>query len=85
MCKKNNLSRWLISLILLLSIVSALTPVSDVDNDGYFDSLITEGLLLFPFSSSTIEQYARRDRITSARLSVPQVLSRRLLHPPILA
>jgi hypothetical protein len=85
MCKKNNLSRWIISLIILFGVVFALTPISDVDSDGYFDSLITEGLLLFPLIYSIIEQSARQDRISSDSLSVPRVPSRRFLHPPILA
>jgi hypothetical protein len=85
MFKKNNLPLWIISLIMMLSVMSALMPVSDVDSDGYFDSLITEGLLLFPLISSVIERFARQDRITSERLSVPRVFSRRFLHPPILA
>ena len=69
----------------MLGIVSALMPISDVDSDGEIDSLITEGLLLFPLLYSMIERSARRDRITSAQLSVPRALSRRFLHPPILA
>ncbi len=85
MYKKNNLPLWMISLIILFSIVSALTPVSDVDSDGYSDSLITEGLLLFPLIYSNVERSARQDRIATARLSTPRVLSRRFLHPPILA
>ena len=85
MCKKNNLPLWIISLIIMFSVMSALTPISDVDSDGYFDSLITEGLLLLPFVSTIIEQSARRDRISSDSLSFPRVLSRRFLHPPILA
>lgn len=85
MCKKNNLPLWIISLIIMFSVVAALTPVSDVDSDGYFDSLITEGLLLFPLISSIIGLSARQARIPSERLSVPRVFSRRFLHPPILA
>jgi len=85
MCKKNNLPLWIISLIIMFGVVFALTPISDVDSDGYFDSLITEGLLLFPLIYSIIEQSARQDRIPSDNLSIPRVLSRRFVHPPILA
>lgn len=85
MCKKNNLPLWIISLIIMFGVVSALAPMSDIDSDGEFDSLITEGLLLFPIISSIIERYARQDRISSVRLSTPRVLSHRSLHPPILA
>ncbi len=85
MYKKNNLPLWIMSLIVMLSFMSALMPFSDVDNDGEIDSLITEGLLLFPLLYSMIEQSARQDRITSAQLSVPRPLSRRFLHPPIRA
>ena len=84
MCKKNNLPLWMISLIILLGVVAALTPVSDVDSDGEFDSLITEGLLLLPLIYSIMERSAQKDRITSARLSTPRVLSSRFLHPPAL-
>jgi hypothetical protein len=83
MCKKNNLPFWIISLIMMLSVMCALMPISDVDSDGEIDSLITEGLLLFPLLYSMIERSARQDRITSAQLSFPQALSRRFLHPPI--
>ena len=85
MCKKNNLPLWMISLIILFGMLAALTPVSDVDNDGEFDSLITEGLLLFPLIGSKIERSARPTRTASVRLSSPAVLVRRSLHPPILA
>ena len=85
MCKKNSIPLWMIILIIIFSLVAALTPISDVDSDGEFDSLITEGLLLFPLIYSMIERSARQGRISSARLSIPRVLSRRYLHPPILA
>ena len=85
MCKKNNLPLWMISLIILFSVIAALTPVSDVDGDGEFDSLITDGLLLLPLIASTIERSARQNQISSILLSIPRVLSRRFLHPPILA
>lgn len=85
MCKKNNLPLWIISLIIMFSVMSALTPISDVDSDGEFDSLITEGLLLFPLISSIIERSTREAQISSATLTVPRILSRRFLHPPVLA
>jgi hypothetical protein len=85
MCKKNDLPFRIVSLIILFSVVAALTPVSDVDNDGEFDSLITEGLMLFPLIHSMVERSTREDRIASARLAVPRVFSHRFLHPPILA
>jgi hypothetical protein len=85
MCKKNNIPLWILSLIIMFGVISALTPITDVDSDGYFDSLITEGLLLFPFVSTIIEQSARQDRISFDSLLFPRVLSRRFLHPPILA
>ena len=85
MCRKNNLPLWMISVIILLSLLAALTPVSDVDSDGEFDSLITEGLLLFPLIYSIAERFTRQARIASARLCAPRVLSRRFLHPPALA
>ena len=85
MCKKNNLSLWIVSLIIMFGVVFALTPISDIDSDGYFDSLVTEGLLLFPLIYLIIEQSARQDRISSDNLSVPRVLAHRFLHPPILA
>ena len=85
MCKKNNLPLWIISLIIMFSVISALTPFSDIDSDGYFDSMITEGLLLFPLASSILEQSARQNGISSDNLSIPQVFARRFLHPPILA
>jgi hypothetical protein len=85
MCKKNNIPLWILSLIIMFSVMSALTPISDVDSDGYFDSLITEGLLLLPLICSIIAQSARPDRIPSDNLSVPRVLSLHFLHPPILS
>ncbi len=85
MCKKNDLPLWILSLIVVCSVVAALTPISDVDSDGGFDSLITEGLLLFPLISAMIEHSVRQDRIASARLSVPRLPARRFLHPPTLA
>lgn len=85
MCKTNSLPFWLLSLVILISVMSALLPASDVDSDGFFDSLITEGLLLFPLLSSVIERSARQDRISSVRDAIPRFVARRFLHPPIFA
>ena len=50
MYRKNNLLLFLISVLVFLSLFSALMPLSDFDQDGLLDSLVTEGHLLLPNS-----------------------------------
>jgi len=48
MYRKSNALLLLAMVFFVISLLSALTPVSDFDQDGYLDSLVTEGFLLTP-------------------------------------
>ncbi len=85
MCKKNSALLWITFLLLLLGLVLALSPTSDCDNDGIFDSLITEGLLLFSLAAGVIEFSTGQNQIPAYGLMTPRILTHTFRHPPIFA
>ena len=52
MCKKTNALLLLTMAFIMFGLLSALLPVSDFDQDGHLDSLVTEGFLLIPMLCS---------------------------------
>ncbi len=85
MCRKNNTILLIFASIITFSLILGLTPTSDFDSDGYFDSLITEGLLLLSLISPMIAQPARQGQFPAAGIINPRVLTLTFRHPPILA
>lgn len=69
----------------IFSLLAALMPVSDLDNDGFLDSLITEGFLLLPVLCCVTGLISLLIRIPRGILVAPPVYSTLLLPPPILA
>jgi hypothetical protein len=69
--------------LIIFSLFAALTPTSDIDNDGFSDSLITEGFLLIPALCSVVGLFSLLTRFPAACLAVPQPISTLLLPPPI--
>lgn len=84
MFKKDSCLLFFFFLIALVSLTLALIPTSDFDQDGAFDSLLTEGLLLLPLICF-VTRNVRRDQFPVARLASPRSISKTLRHPPISA
>jgi hypothetical protein len=83
MCKKTNALLLITMVLIMISLLSALIPVSDFDQDGYLDSLVTEGFLLIPILSSVSGLFYLWIRLPAACLSVPQPFSTLIVPPPI--
>jgi hypothetical protein len=45
----NNTARWVVLLCLCAGILAAVMPLVDFDGDGWFDSFVTDDLILAPF------------------------------------
>lgn len=84
MSRKDNRLFLIFCIVVMVSLMLALTPTSDIDQDGVFDSLVTEGLLLLPLISS-VTHCVRQDQFPAARFANPQIFSRTFRHPPISA
>ena len=83
MCKKTDALLLLVMAFIVISLLSALTPVSDFDQDGHLDSLVTEGFLLIPMLCSAVSLFSLWIRLPSACLIVPQHFSILIVLPPI--
>jgi hypothetical protein len=81
MCKKNNLLLFLTLIFLVIGLLAALTPFSDIDNDGLLDSLVTEGFVLMPILCA-ISGLFFLTRPPSACLPAPLLYSSLLFSPP---
>jgi hypothetical protein len=81
MYKKNNLLLLITLVCLVIGLLAALTPFSDIDNDGLLDSLVTEGFILMPILCA-ISGLFFLISIPSTCLSAPQLYSSRLFAPP---
>ena len=84
MSKKDSRLFLIFSIMVMVSLMLALTPTSDFDQDGAFDSLITEGLLLVPLMSSVI-RYVQQDQFPAAKFANPRIFSLTFIHPPVSA
>ncbi len=73
----------LIFLLVLISLLFALVPLSDFDHDGNLDSLVTEGILLIPVLCSVTGLFSLLTRLPAACLTSPQPVSTLLVPPPI--
>ena len=82
MFKKDNRFLLVFSFIVMIGLMLALTPISDFDQDGAFDSLVTEGLLLLPLISF-VTGYVRQVQFPVVRLADPHIFFRTFHPPPI--
>jgi hypothetical protein len=85
MCKKSDALLLLVLAFSVVSLLSALLPVSDFDNDGNLDSLITEGLVLLPIFSIAIGLFSLLTSLPATCLIISQIFSTLLVPPPISA
>ena len=83
MCRKSEILYLLAMTILVFSLLSALVPHSCFDQDGYLDSLVTEGFLLIPVFCSVVVLFTLLIRFPVAYLNAPQSFSTLILPPPI--
>jgi hypothetical protein len=81
--RKTNTLLLFTLICLIIGLLAALTPFSDIDNDGLLDSLVTEGTILMPVLCSVTGLFFLLTRVTSAYLTTPQLFSSLLILPPI--
>ena len=80
---RNNIFTVFILVCIVIGLVLALLPFSDIDNDGLLDSLITEGNILMPVMYTIVPLLLLLNRFASTRLAMPWHFSVLLLPPPI--
>jgi hypothetical protein len=81
MYKKNKLLLLLTLVCLVIGLLAALTPFSDIDNDGLLDSLVTEGFVLMPTFCAVTGLYFLIRLVTTC-LSAPRLYFSLLFSPP---
>jgi hypothetical protein len=83
MCRKSKILFLLTMVFFVISLLSALIPLSCFDQDGYLDSLVTEGFLLIPMFCSAVSLFFLWIKLPSTFLIVPQHFSTLIVPPPI--
>jgi len=83
MCRKSKILFLLTMVFFVISLLSALIPLSCFDQDGYLDSLVTEGFLLIPMLCSAMSLFFLWIKLLSTFLIVPQHFSTLIVPPPI--
>jgi hypothetical protein len=83
MFRKSNLPFLFLSILVIFGLLSALAPISDFDQDGNLDSLLTEGFLWLPALSLSGGLFTLFDRRIAAYLATPRYFSLLLVPPPI--
>ena len=80
---RNKILRWMLFAILLVSLLTALAPLTDIDHDGWPDSLITEGVILPPVLLSVTLLVVLMTLVFALKPRLPESLSSRINPPPI--
>ena len=81
---RNSKSLFLLAMVIfVVSLLSALVPLSCFDQDGYLDSLVTEGLLLIPMLYTITGLFCLWIRLPSACPLISQSFSTLIVPPPI--
>jgi len=83
MCRKSKTLFLLAMVIFIVSLLSALWPLSCFDQDGNLDSLVTEGFLITPMLYTAIGLYCLWTRLPAACLSATTSFSTLIVPPPI--
>jgi hypothetical protein len=83
MCRKSEILYLLAMVIFVISLLSALVPLSCFDQDGYLDSLVTEGFLLIPMLYAVTGLFCLWIRFPAACLTAPKSFSTLIVPPPI--
>jgi len=83
MCKKSKALFLLAMIIFVISLLSALIPLSCFDQDGNLDSLVTEGFLLIPMLYTVTGMFCLWIGLPAACLLAPTSFSALIVPPPI--
>jgi len=83
MCGKSSTLFLFAIFIFVLSLLSALVPLSCFDQDGHLDSLVTEGFLLIPMLYSVTGLVSLLVRLPAACPLIPKAFSTLIFPPPI--
>ena len=83
MCRNSKTLFVLAIVIFVVSLLSALVPLSCFDQDGNLDSLITEGFLLIPMLYIITGLFRLWIRFPAACLLAPKSFSALIVPPPI--
>jgi len=83
MCKKTNALLLITMSFIMISLLSALTPISDFDQDGNLDSIVTEGFLLIPILYTVTTLFRLWIGLPEACPLIPQSFSTLIVPPPI--
>jgi len=81
--KNNHLLQVILACCMVLGLLTALMPFSDIDNDGLPDSLITEGAILIPLLCAIAGIIFLSGRHPAACIAESQLFSSLILPPPI--
>ena len=83
MCRNSKTLFFLAMVIFVVSLLSALVPLSCFDQDGNLDSLITEGFLLIPMLYIITGLFCLWISLPKACLLAPKSFSALIVPPPI--
>jgi len=83
MCRNSKTLFLLTIVIFVISLLSALVPLSCFDQDGNWDSLVTEGFLLIPILYIVTGLFCLWIRLSKACLPAPKSFSALIVLPPI--
>jgi len=83
MCRKSKTLFLLAMVIFVISLLSALVPLSCFDQDGNLDSLVTEGILLIPIFCTFTGLFCLWIRLAEACPLIPQSFPTLIVPPPI--
>lgn len=83
MYKKNNALLLFVLVFAVFILVSAMLPVSDFDNDGHLDSLVTEGFVLLAIFGLVLQLFSLLTRIFPTCIILSQAFLNLPLPPPI--
>ena len=83
MCRNSRTLFLLAMVIFVVSLLLALVPLSCFDQDGYLDSLVTEGFLLIPILYTVTGLLRLWIRFPAACFPAPKSFSALIVLPPI--
>ena len=83
MCRNSKPLFFLVMVIFVVSLLSALVPLSCFDQDGNLYSLVTEGFLLIPLPYTATGLFCLWIRLPAACFTTAKPFSILIVPPPI--
>ncbi len=83
MCKRTDTLLLLILVGIVIGLLAAFVPLSDIDNDGLLDSSVTEDFLLLTVLLSVTGLFSLLTNLVDAYIVVPWHFSYLIVPPPI--